>query len=190
MTRTYKYIFLPSTSLNGNGEATQEGCHYDPKPLAKFYDTFYSQLDVFNDENSTDFHMDIFESGNYKMLNSTRTKFNEYMREFEKYDFFDEITHISLHSYGADKSIFYREIFADYMSKNFPHISISMSEYCTMEWNVDESIDMGLWCGKVMMRDIAILGVTDWSYWLSVAKGGYEDALVLRRRRLKILTAA
>ena len=61
------------------------------------------------------------------------------------------------------------------MSKNFPHISISMSEYCTMEWNVDESIDMGLWCGKVMMRDIAILGVTDWSYWLSVAKGGYED---------------
>ena len=122
--------------------------------------------------------MDIFESGNYKMLNSTRTKFNEYMREFEKYDFFDEITHISLHSYGADKSIFYREIFADYMSKNFPHISISMSEYCTMEWNVDESIDMGLWCGKVMMRDIAILGVTDWSYWLSVAKGGYEDALV------------
>ena len=161
-----------------DGEATQEGCHYDPKPLAKFYDTFYSQLDVFNDENSTDFHMDIFESGNYKMLNSTRTKFNEYMREFEKYDFFDEITHISLHSYGADKSIFYREIFADYMSKNFPHISISMSEYCTMEWNVDESIDMGLWCGKVMMRDIAILGVTDWSYWLSVAKGGYEDALV------------
>ena len=162
----------------GGDDATQEGCHFDPQPLAKFYDVFYKELKSYNARSSTAFEMDIFESGNYKMIASTRTKFNEYMREFEKYEFFDDITQISLHPSGADKSVFHRELFAEYMSKNFPDISISMSEYCTMEWNVDESIDMGLWCGKVMMRDLAILGVTDWNYWLSIAKGEYEDGLV------------
>lgn len=162
----------------GGEDATQEGCHFDPKPLAKFYDTFYGALKEFNKSHDTNFKMDIFESGNYKMILSTRTKFNEYMTEFEKYDFFQDITHISLHSYGANESVFYREIFADYMAKYYPNISISMSEYCTLEWGVDESIDMGLSCGKVIMRDVAILGATDWSHWLSIAKGDYEDGLV------------
>lgn len=162
----------------GGEDATQEGCHFDPKPLAEFYDVFYNELTAYNAKNAVKFQMDIFESGNYKMIASDRTKFNEYMREFEKYGFFEDITHISLHSYGADKSIFHRELFADYMSQYFPDVSVSMSEYCTMEWNVDESIDMGLWCGKVMMRDLTILGVTDWNYWLSIAKGGFEDGLV------------
>lgn len=162
----------------GGEDASQEGCHFNPKPLAKFYDTFYGELKEFNKSHDVKFEMDIFESGNYKMILSTRTKFNEYMTEFEKYEFFEDITHISLHSYGANESVFYREIFADYMAKYYPNISVSMSEYCTLEWNVDESIDMGMRCGKVIMRDLTILGATDWSHWLSIAKGGYEDGLV------------
>ncbi|MDE7209007.1 MAG: hypothetical protein K2O31_03915 [Clostridia bacterium] len=162
----------------GGDDATQEGCHFDPEPLAKFYDIFYKTLKEYNKSHDRYFEMDIFESGNYKMILSTRTKFNEYMTEFEKYEFFQDITHISLHSYGANESVFYREIFADYMAKYYPNISVSMSEYCTLEWGVDESIDMGLSCGKVIMRDVAILGATDWSHWLSIAKGGYEDGLV------------
>lgn len=169
----------------GGEEATQEGCHYDPKPLAKFYNTFYSRLKEFNLSHNTKFEMDIFESGNYKMILSTRTKFNEYMTEFEKYEFFEDITHISLHSYGATTSVFYRELFADYMAKYYPNISVSMSEYCTLEWGleptligVDPTMAMGFKCGKVIMRDINMLNVTDWSWWLSIARGGYEDGLV------------
>ena len=169
----------------GGPYATQEGCHFDPKPLAKFYDVFYNNLKAFNLSHNTKFVMDIFESGNYKMILSTRTKFNEYMTEFEKYDFFKDVKHISLHSYGADLSIFHRELFADYMAKYYPGISITMSEYCTLEWGhdktligVDESIDMGFKCGKVIMRDINMLNVTQWSWWLSIARGGYEDGLV------------
>lgn len=162
----------------GGADASQEGCHFDPKPLAKFYDVFYNNLKAFNNAHGKRFVMDIFESGNYKLILSEGTKFNEYMREFEKYGFFEDVTHISLHSYGANSSVFYKETFADYMSKFYPNISISMSEYCTMEEGVDESINMGLRCGKVMMRDLTMLNVTDWSYWLSVAKGGYEDGLV------------
>ncbi len=162
----------------GGEDATQEGCHFDPKPLARFYDVFYGELQEFNRAGKMDFQLDIFESGNYQMIKSTRTKFNEYMNEFSKYEFFDDIRHISVHSYGADTSVFYRELFADYMSRYYPDVEVSMSEYCTMEWGVDESIDMGIRCGKVIMRDIAMLNVSDWSYWLSIAKGGYEDGLV------------
>lgn len=162
----------------GGEAATQEGCHFDPKPLARFYDVFYGELQEFNRVGKMDFQLDIFESGNYQMIKSTRTKFNEYMNEFSKYEFFDDIRHISVHSYGADTSVFYREIFADYMSRYYPDVEVSMSEYCTMEWGVDESIDMGIRCGKVIMRDIAMLNVSDWSYWLSIAKGGFEDGLV------------
>ena len=92
-----KDIEIPISPVNepqwkwGGEEATQEGCHYDPKPLAKFYNTFYSRLKEFNLSHNTKFEMDIFESGNYKMILSTRTKFNEYMTEFEKYEFFEEI---------------------------------------------------------------------------------------------------
>ena len=162
----------------GGDDATQEGCHYDPKVLAKFYDVFYTKLKEFNSANSTDFIMDIFESGNYKMILSNRTKFNEYMTEFEKYPYFDDITHISLHSYGADMSKYHKRNFDNYMSKYYPNISVTMSEYCTMLEDVDPSIDMGLHCGKVILRDLAILNAVDWNYWLSIAKGGYEDGLV------------
>ena len=169
----------------GGKDASQEGCHYDPKPLAKFYDTFYKTLKQFNISHDTKFEMDIFESGDYRMILSSQTKFNEYMTEFSKYEFFDDVTHISLHSYNINESVFKRELFADYMAKYYPNISISMSEYCTMEWGleptligVDPTIDMGLKCGKVMMRDITMLNVTDWQWWLSIARGGYEDGLV------------
>ncbi|MDE6276448.1 MAG: hypothetical protein K2M75_07950 [Clostridia bacterium] len=167
----------PQWKWGGEG-ATQEGCHFDPKPLAKFYDTFYNTLKEFNKSHNTNFEMDIFESGNYKMILSSHTNFNEYMTEFEKYEFFEDVKTISLHSYGADESVFYRENFADYMAKYYPNISISMSEYCTLKWGVDESIDMGMSCGKVIMRDLTILNATDWQWWLSIARGGYEDGLV------------
>lgn len=162
----------------GGEYATQEGCHYDPEPLAKFYDVFYKKLQEFNKANSTDYIMDIFESGNYKMIKTSRTKFNEYMTEFEKYDYFQDLTHISLHSYGADTSKFYRSQFAEYMQNYYPQINITMSEYCTLIDTLDPSIDMGLHCGKVIMRDVAMLNVTDWNYWLSISKGIYEDGLV------------
>lgn len=162
----------------GGEDASQEGCHYDSKVLAKFYDVFHKKLKIYNAAHSTDYIMDIFESGNYQLVKSKMTKFNEYMTEFEKYDFFKDLTHISVHSYGTDKSKYHRRTFADYMSKNYPNISVSMSEYCTMVGGVDPSIDMGLWCGKVMLRDFAITGVSDWVWWLSIAKGGYEDGLV------------
>lgn len=169
----------------GGEYASQEGCHYDPAVLAKFYDVFYTKLKDFNSAHSTNYIMDIFESGNYKMVLSKRTNFNEYMTEFEKYDYFKDLTHISVHSYGADMSKFYRNIFADYMEKYYPQINVTMSEYCTLEWEVDKTIAMGLHFGKVIMRDLAILNVTDWSHWLSIAKGSvdkgvgdYEDAFV------------
>ena len=161
----------------GGPYASQEGCHYDPKPLAKFYQQFYTSLNAYNNSNDTDFKMDIFECGKYMMVASS-ANVNEYMTEFEKYPFFDSITNISAHSYGADTSKFYRTLYADYMDKYYSDLSISITEYCVLEFGIDPSIDMGLFSAKVIMRDLTMLDAVSWNYWLSISKGDYEDGLI------------
>lgn len=162
----------------GGNDVGQEGCHYEPATLAKFYDTFSKTLKKYNAKNGTAFKMDIFESGNYKLSTEKKVKFKEYMSEFQEYEFFDELEEISVHSYGVVESISHRNKFKKYMDKNFPQLSISMSEYCTMEWGIDPSIEMGLAAGKVVMRDFNYINATDWCYWLALAHEGYESGLL------------
>ena len=64
----------------GGADASQEGCHYDPEELAKFYDVFSKKLNAYNEAHATSFEMDLFESGNYKLTESG-TKFQTYMKE-------------------------------------------------------------------------------------------------------------
>ena len=104
----------------GGENATQEGCHYDPDVLAKFYQQFYESLTAFNEAYGTNFVMDIFESGNYQLIKSTDTKFNKYMKEFEKYPFFESVTNISAHSYGTDTDKLLRTLYDNYMNRNYP----------------------------------------------------------------------
>lgn len=162
----------------GGEEVGQEGCHYEPATLGKFYDAFSKTLKKYNEKNETEFKMDIFESGNYKLSTEKKVKFREYMNEFQKYDYFEELDSISLHSYGVDESVPHRNRFKKYMDKNFPALKISMSEYCTMVWGIDYGIDMGLSAGKVMLRDFKYIDATDWCYWLALAHEGYESGLV------------
>lgn len=167
----------------GGPYASQEGCHYDPEPLAKFYQVFYDTLTEYNTANGTDYIMDIFECGKYQMIFSS-ANVKEYFNEFEKYDFFDSVTNISAHSYGANTSKTDKNIFKDYMDKNYEDMTISITEFCTLEWNIDPGMDMGLETGKVILRDLALLDAVNWSWWLSISKAGhsgsagYEDGLV------------
>ena len=167
----------PQWDWGGDG-ASQEGCHYDPKPLAKFYQQFYTSLSEYNKKNSTKFEMDIFESGNYKMIGSSDTKLNEYMQEFKKYPFFESLTNISVHSYGTDTDKFLRTLFDNYMDRNFDDLKVSVTEYCVFEGGVDKSIDMGLYSAKVILRDLAMIDAVSWNYWLSISTYDYEDGLI------------
>ncbi len=161
----------PQWDWGGEG-ATQEGCHYEPEELAKFYQQFYTSLTAFNEANGTSYEMDIFESGNY-LTSSVR----DYMEEFQKYPFFESLTNISVHSYGADTEERIRKNFANYM-EDYPNLKISITEYCVMQGGIDSSIDMGLFSATVIMRDLSMLNAVSWNYWLSVSVYDYEDGLV------------
>lgn len=166
----------PQWDWGGSG-ASQEGCHFDPEPLAKFYDVFFNKLDEYNAQNNTDYQCDIFESGNYKFY-WDRDDIRDYLEEMSKYDYFDTLTHISAHSYGANDSKSVRENYQKYLQKNFPQLNLSMTEFCEMEGGRDTSIDSGLFLGRVMSRDFSMLNAIDWSWWLAVSSYDYNDGLV------------
>ncbi len=174
----------PQWSWGGNS-ASQEGCHYDYETLGKFYDVFYKVLNKYNKDNNTQFKMDIFESGNYKLgLASSKNK--KYFKEFSKYEYFGTLDSISMHSYAANVSKSIRRQFARYYKKFDKEFK--MSEYCIMERGVDTSISRGIYSAKVLMQDLNILNATEWSWWLGVAFGGYEDGLVYFDRETKDIT--
>lgn len=162
----------------GGSDATQEGCHYDPEVLAKYYENFFKTLKEFNTTHNTNFIGDAFESGNYKLYSTSKVDIQQYLDAMSKYDYFDEIKHISVHTYAANDSISIRNKFAKFMKKNYPDISISATEFCEMEWGRFDTIESGLFLAKVIMRDLTMINATDWSWWLSVACGDYNDGLV------------
>lgn len=160
----------------GGQNASQEGCHYDPEHLAAFYDVFYAKTKEFNKNNNTNFVMDIFESGNYKLYHKRDVK--KYLAAFSKYEWFDEIDEISVHSYGGEDYIDTKTKFANFMNKNYPDISVSVSEFCEMEWGRFDTMQSGLFLARVIARDLRIINATEWSWWLAVSSGDYNDGLV------------
>ena len=159
----------------GGSSNGQEGCHYDAPLLAKFYDVFYKTMNEYNTKNNTKFVMDIYESGNYKLgLASSKNK--QYLKEFSKYSYFEDLEYVSMHSYAADIDKSIRTKFYNYFKK-FDK-KIVMSEYCIMQGGVDPSIDTGLFSAKVLLQDLRYLNAVEWNWWLGVAFGGWEDGLV------------
>lgn len=163
----------PQWRWGGDG-ASQEGCHYDPKNLAKFLDTFYTKLKQYNASHEYQLYPDFFDSGGY----APNSDYKKYLSEFSKYPFFDEIETLSFHSYHAQNGTFYRNSFASYAKKNLQDKTVFMSEFCVMQTGTSTGIDMGLHSAGVMMKDLTILSAAQWCWWLGAAPYGYEDGLV------------
>ena len=162
----------------GGEDAPQEGCHYEPKELAAFYDKFYGYLEEFNEANGTNVKMDVFESGNYDVYKS-KGRVMEYIYEMSKYDYFDEIDTISVHSYGSPTSVEARESFV-YMLNNLygDRINIEMSEICDMTAGLDAGMDSALWLSEVMNKDFVDLGARAWCWWMATSCDDYNDGIV------------
>ncbi|MDR3185350.1 MAG: hypothetical protein LBU04_00850 [Christensenellaceae bacterium] len=160
----------------GGDNASQEGCHFDPVELGKFYEVFFKNLKEFNLKNGTSYEGDIFECGNYLLVNP-KAKVAKYLKEFAKYDYFKEIDTISIHSYGAGTNTLARNSFLNLVNK-YDIENISMSEFCEMKQGRDNSMTHAIHTAKVIMRDINNLNVTDWSWWLGVSNFDYNDGLI------------
>lgn len=161
----------------GGPDASQEGCHYDPEVLAKFYDVFWNVLTAYNEEHGTNFRFDAFECGNY-LFRPFDVDVADYLEEMSKYDYFDELGEISTHTYGANDSVSARKKFASFMEKKYPELEVTATEFCEMESGEYDTIESGMFLAKVILRDLTMIDATEWSWWLSVAAGGYNDGLV------------
>lgn len=166
----------PQWDWGGEG-SSQEGCHFDPEPLAAFYDVFFDKLEQFNAENGTDYKCDVLESGNYKFYPG-RVDIKDYLKAMSKYDYFDDIEYISAHSYGADDSKTHRDRYQNYIDDKYPGLGISITEYCEMEGGRYDTIESGLLLGNVISRDMTMLSAVDWNWWLAVSPCDYNDGLV------------
>lgn len=162
----------------GGEDSPQEGCHYEPEELAAFYDVFYGYLKGFNEKNGTDVKMDVFESGNYDVYKS-KGRVMEYVYAMSKYDYFDEIDTLSVHSYGSPTSVEARESFV-YMLNNLygDKFNIEMSEICYMEAGLDTGMESALWLSEVMHKDFVNLGASAWGWWMATSCDDYNDGLV------------
>lgn len=161
----------------GGPYSTQEGCHYDPQNLAAAADVIWRKLEAFNRENGTDFRLDLFECGNYKRYVGDYD-YTDYLAALSGYEWFDDMEYISVHDYGADDSEYHRRVFADYLDRHYPNLSVAATEFCEMQPGEFDTIESGIYLAKVVLRDLTMLDATEWSWWLSVAKGTYNDGLV------------
>lgn len=166
----------PQWKWGGEG-SSQEGCHYDAEVLAAFYDVFWKELVEFNEAHGTDFRLDAFESGCYE-FHLSNDDVRDYLSEMSKYDYFDSLEEISVHTYHAETSKSVRRKFADFMEKNYPNLTVTATEFCEMEWGEFDTIESGMYLAKTVLRDITMIDASEWSWWLSVAVGGYNDGLV------------
>lgn len=161
----------------GGKDVSQEGCHYDAEELAAFYDVFWNALVEFNAANGTDFRMDVFESGCYEFRHSG-DNIDDYLAAMSRYGYFDSLDKISVHTYHAETSKSVRRKFAKFMDENYPDISVTATEFCEMKEGEFDTIESGIYLAKTVLRDITMIDATEWSWWLSVAVGGYNDGLV------------
>lgn len=162
----------------GGDDSSQEGCHYEPEELAAFYDVFNGYLIRFNEANGTDVKMDVFESGNFDVYKS-KGRIMEYIYAMSKYDYFDGIDTLSVHSYGSPTSVEARESFV-YMLRNLygDRINVEMSEICYMEAGLDEGMDSALWLSEVMNKDFCNMDARAWCWWMATSCDDYNDGIV------------
>ena len=160
----------------------QEGCHYEPKSMAKCLNTVYTKLVAFNAANGTSVNIDGYESGNWRWKGSSNNpSYNEgFLNALVETDAFKAMDYVSYHSYSNPYKRADRE---DFMKKSADYnIKIGISEYCQMLKGVqlDEFGNAQL-LALVISYDLSILKSNQWNWWIGVSNEqtyNYEDGLI------------
>ena len=161
----------------GGPYSSQEGCHYDPEALAALADVMQRKIAEFNAENGTRFELDLFESGSIGFYDEGYD-IRDYLSALAKCDWFCGLDGISVHDYVVDASRTERTQLRRYLDENYPHLAVRATEFCEMQAGEFDTAESGMYLAKVVLRDLTLLDAEEWSWWLSVAKGTYNDGLV------------
>lgn len=140
-------------------------------------DVMQRKIAEFNAENGTRFELDLFESGSIGFYDEGYD-IRDYLSALAKYDWFCGLDGISVHDYVVDANRTERTRLRRYLDENYPHLAVRATEFCEMQAGEFDTAESGMYLAKVVLRDLTLLDAEEWSWWLSVAKGTYNDGLV------------
>lgn len=187
---------------DGTFSCNQEGCHYSE---AEARDLMLAMVNKFSGsklEAEAGVKVSMFESGAMEGENTTTSSYLDFMiGKGKKYVFKnkplrDYFNNVSMHSYWSNEygKITTSRLFAD----KYSNYSISATEYCQMYndthtgvyYLIQEeengtngmTIEYGVAMADIIMKDLTIVNVDEWDWWLGCSFGVYTDGLVYVNR--------
>lgn len=151
----------------GGGNASQEGCHYEPEEIYELYRVFAEELQA----RKMPVLLSAPESG----------EISERTQEWFKAIYEDEVIKKSLgtlayHSYWSDDFVDRKQDFGNWLRENVPDAKVEMSEWCQLPCTADtKSIFGALTEARVIANDIQYTGVNSWSVWTGVNENDKRD---------------
>lgn len=161
----------------------QEGCHYRPKSVKKVMKA--TLLEMKKRKALDEVRLSGAENGDIRWFNKSYTR--QLLRDSEVRNHLDGV---DVHSYCLPvpqflpfKSLLNNRVvfvkrFRKWMDKNYPGVSINMSEWTDMVGGRDKTMTSALRMANVIHEDIAFLGASSWSHWIAVSEVDYCDGLI------------
>ena len=154
----------------------QEGCHFEPDELVSFYEVFITEKET--RPLLDGIGVSIFESGEMK------GRVYEYLECLSASNIIRPyLDKIDVHSYWTTRRD--KRKFSQYMEKEYPETTISITEWCQMEHGRRNDLSTAFTIANVIIDDLTCLNATSWQHWLGVSCGDYEDGLLYLDKEIK-----
>lgn len=156
----------------------QEGCHYRPSSCRKVLRAFVKELDGRKTLDSV--RLSGCENGDIRWFNKSYSRAvlgDPLVRtRLGALDIHSYCLHMPIPFFNNRMSFLKR--FAKWMSKNYPDVSVNMSEWTHMQGGRDKGMDSALVTANVMYEDLSVLNVISWQHWIAVSEVNYCDGLI------------
>ena len=160
----------------------QEGCFYRPRSVKNVFKVFAEEID--KRETLKNVKLSGAESGDLRWFNKSYTRQLLKDKNVRKH-----LDGVDVHSYCLplplpitipflnDRLGFVKR-FRKWMDKNYPDISVIMSEWTHMQGGRDYGMDSALVTATTMYEDFTLLNAVSWQHWIAVSEVDYCDGLI------------
>ncbi len=148
---------------------SQEGCHYEPKDIAKVYIAFLEEMQ--KRPALAGVELSGPESGEWGGKTTSYVSAllgNKVLSE--------HFTAIDCHSYWSNTQS--KISFRNWMDVQYPDVKVRMSEWCEMVNGTDLTMDSAIHLAQCVQEDLTVLDAVSWCTWVGVSPGGYRDGLI------------
>ena len=147
----------------------QEGCHWEPREIAKVYLAFLEEMN--RRPALAGVELSGPESGEWggQTIQYVSAILNNQTLN-------DHFSAVDCHSYWSDTQS--KISFMNWMRVQHPDKKVRMSEWCEMVNGTDVGMDSAIVLAKTLAEDLTVLNAVSWTTWVGVSPGGYHDGLI------------